>query len=112
SKGKMSQQQFDKAMSLIQPTLTYDGFNEVDIVVEAAFENMELKKSVFAELSKVTNPACILASNSSTLDIDQFAQASGRPGKVLGHHFFSPANVMKLLEIVRGRESGKEVIAT
>jgi 3-hydroxyacyl-CoA dehydrogenase len=112
SKGKMSQAQFDRAMSLIRPTLTYDGFDGVDIVVEAAFENMELKKAVFAELSKVTNPNCILASNSSTLDIDQFAQASGRPAKVLGHHFFSPANVMKLLEIVRGRETNKETIAT
>ena len=112
SKGKMSQAQFDRAMSLIRPTLTYDGFDGVDIVVEAAFENMELKKSVFAELGRVTNPKCILASNSSTLDIDQFAQASGRPDKVLGHHFFSPANVMKLLEIVRGRETGKETIAT
>jgi 3-hydroxyacyl-CoA dehydrogenase len=112
SKGKMSQQQFDRAMSLIKPTLTYDGFDSVDIVVEAAFENLELKKSVFAELSTVTSPKCILASNSSTLDIDQFAQASGRPGKVLGHHFFSPANVMKLLEIVRGRDTDKETIAT
>src|SRR5205085_9195339 len=112
SKGKMSQEQFDRAMSLIKPTLTYDGFDSVDIVVEAAFENMELKKSVFAELGRVTNPRCILASNSSTLDIDQFAQASGRPEKVLGHHFFSPANVMKLLEIVRGRDTGKETIAT
>jgi 3-hydroxyacyl-CoA dehydrogenase len=112
SKGKMSQAQFDRAMSLIRPTLTYDGFDSVDIVVEAAFENMELKKSVFAELGRVTNPKCILASNSSTLDIDQFAQSSGRPDKVLGHHFFSPANVMKLLEIVRGRETGKETIAT
>src|SRR5579862_3031731 len=96
SKGKMSQQQFDRAMSLIRPTLTYDGFDAVDIVVEAAFENMEVKKSVFADLGRVTNPKCILASNSSTLDIDQIAQASGRPEKVLGHHFFSPANVMKL----------------
>jgi 3-hydroxyacyl-CoA dehydrogenase len=112
SKGKMSQAQFDRAMSLIKPTLTYDGFEGVDIVVEAAFENLELKKSVFAELGKVTRPQCVLASNSSTLDIDRFAQASGRPEKVLGHHFFSPANVMKLLEIVRGRDTGKETIAT
>ena len=112
SKGKMTQAQFDRAMSLIRPTLTYDGFDTVDIAVEAVFENQELKKSIFAELGKVTSPNCVLASNSSTLDIDQFAQASGRPAKVLGHHFFSPANVMKLLEIVRGRETGKETIAT
>jgi 3-hydroxyacyl-CoA dehydrogenase len=112
SKGKMTQQQLDRAMSLIRPTLTYEGFDAVDIVVEAAFENFELKKSIFADLGRVTRPECILASNSSTLDIDEFARASGRPAKVLGHHFFSPANVMKLLEIVRGRETSKETIAT
>jgi 3-hydroxyacyl-CoA dehydrogenase len=84
----------------------------VDIVTEAVFENMELKKSTFRELGQVTRPDCILASNSSTLDIDQFASASGRPQQVLGHHYFSPANVMKLLEIVRGRETSKEAIAT
>ena len=112
SKGKMTAEQVDKTMSLITPTTTYDGFDQVDIVVEAVFENMELKKATFAELGKATRPDCILASNSSTLDIDQFAAASGRPAQVLGHHYFSPANVMKLLEIVRGRETSKEVIAT
>jgi 3-hydroxyacyl-CoA dehydrogenase len=112
SKGKMSQAQFDRAMSLINPTLTYDGFDSIDIAVEAVFENMELKKAIFAELGKVTSGKCILASNSSTLDVDQFAAASGRPEKVLGHHFFSPANVMKLLEVVRGRGTDKETIAT
>jgi len=76
------------------------------------FENMELKKQTFADLGRVTRPDCLLASNSSTLDIDAFGQASGRPSQVLGHHFFSPANVMKLLEIVRGRETSKEVVAT
>ena len=99
-------------MSLITPTTTYDGFDQVDIVVEAVFENMDLKKATFAELGRVTRPDCILASNSSTLDIDEFARASGRPAQVLGHHFFSPANVMKLLEIVRGRETSRETIAT
>ena len=112
SKGKLTAEQVEKTMALITPTLTYDGFDQVDIVTEAVFENMELKKSTFAELGKVTRPDCILASNSSTLDIDQFAQASGRPNQVLGHHYFSPANVMKLLEMVRGRETGKEVIAS
>jgi len=112
SKGKMTQEQVDRTMALITPTTTYDGFDEVDIVTEAVFENLDLKKATFAELGKVTRPDCILASNSSTLDIDQFAQASGRPAQVLGHHYFSPANVMKLLEIVRGRETRKEVIAT
>ena len=112
SKGKMTHEQVERTLALITPTTSYDGFDEVDIVTEAVFENMELKKRTFAELGRVTRADCILASNSSTLDIDQFAQASGRPGQVLGHHYFSPANVMKLLEMVRGRETSKEVIAT
>jgi len=97
---------------LITPTASYDGFDQVDIVVEAVFEDMALKTSTFAELGKTTRPDCILASNSSTLDIDALARASGRASQVLGHHFFSPANVMKLLEIVRGKETGKEVVAS
>jgi 3-hydroxyacyl-CoA dehydrogenase len=112
SKGKITAEQMEKTIALITPTTTYDGFSEVDIVTEAVFENMELKKATFAELGQVTRPDCILASNSSTLDIDQFAAASGRPSQVLGHHYFSPANVMKLLEIVRGRATSAEVIAT
>jgi 3-hydroxyacyl-CoA dehydrogenase len=112
SKGKMTAEQVEKTMALITPTTSYDGFDQVDIVTEAVFENMDLKKATFADLGKVTRPDCILASNSSTLDIDQFASASGRPSQVLGHHYFSPANVMKLLEIVRGRETSKEAIAT
>jgi 3-hydroxyacyl-CoA dehydrogenase len=112
SKGKMTAEQVEKTMALITPTTTYDGFDQVDIVVEAVFENMDLKKTTFAELGKVTRPDCILASNSSTLDIDEFAKASGRPAQVIGHHFFSPANVMKLLEIVRGRETSRDVIAS
>ena len=112
SKGKMTTDQVEKTMALITPTTSYDGFDQVDIVTEAVFENMDLKKATFAELGKVTRPDCVLASNSSTLDIDQFGMASGRPAQVLGHHYFSPANVMKLLEIVRGRETSKDVIAT
>jgi len=112
SKGKMTAEQVEKTMALITPTTSYDGFDQVDIVTEAVFENMDLKKATFAELGKATRPDCILASNSSTLDIDQFANASGRPSQVLGHHYFSPANVMKLLEIVRGRETSKQAIAT
>jgi 3-hydroxyacyl-CoA dehydrogenase len=112
SKGKLTPEQLERTLALITPTTSYDGFDQVDIVTEAVFENMELKKATFAELGKVTRPACILASNSSTLDIDEFARASGRPGQVLGHHYFSPANVMKLLEIVRGRETDKSVLAT
>ncbi len=112
AKGRMTQDAFERTMALITPTTTYDGFDHVDIVVEAVFEHMDLKKATFADLGRVTRPDCVLASNTSTLDIDEFAQSSGRPGQVIGHHFFSPANVMKLLEIVRGRETSKEVIAT
>jgi 3-hydroxyacyl-CoA dehydrogenase len=112
SKGKLTPEQLQRTLSLITPTTSYDGFEQVDIVTEAVFENMELKKATFAELATVTRPDCILASNSSTLDIDEFARSSGRPAQVLGHHYFSPANVMKLLEIVRGRETSKEVLAT
>jgi 3-hydroxyacyl-CoA dehydrogenase len=112
SKGRMTREAYERTMALIAPTLTYDGFDNVDIVVEAVFENMDLKQTTFAELGKVTRRDCILASNSSTLDIDEFARASGRPALVIGHHFFSPANVMKLLEIVRARETSRETIAT
>jgi 3-hydroxyacyl-CoA dehydrogenase len=112
AKGRMTNEALDRTMALITPTTTYDGFASVDIVVEAAFEDMNLKKQIFADLGRITKPSCILASNTSTLDIDEFAKASGRPQKVIGHHFFSPANVMKLLEIVRGRETDKETIAT
>jgi 3-hydroxyacyl-CoA dehydrogenase len=112
SKGKMTPAAFDKTLALITPTTTYDGFDQVDIVVEAVFEHMDLKKSTFSDLARVTRPGCILASNTSTLDIDEFAQSSGRPQQVIGHHFFSPAHVMKLLEIVRGKDTSKEVIAT
>ena len=112
SKGKVTAEQVEKTMALITPTISYDGFDKVDIVVEAVFEDLDLKKATFVELGAVTESHCVLASNSSTLDIDLFAKSSGRPALVLGHHFFSPANVMKLLEIVRGCETSKEVIAT
>ena len=112
SKGKMTAAQIEQTLALITPTTSYHGFEQVDIVVEAVFENLDLKKTTFAEVAGVTRADCILASNSSTLDIDEIGRASGRPAQVLGHHFFSPANVMKLLEIVRGRSTSKEAIAT
>jgi 3-hydroxyacyl-CoA dehydrogenase len=112
AKGRMTPEALERTMALITPTTTYDDFDRVDIVVEAVFENMDLKKATFAELAAVTRPGAVLASNTSTLDIDELAGASGRPSDVIGHHFFSPANVMKLLEIVRGRETSPEVIAT
>ena len=112
AKGRMTKEAMEQTVALITPTTSYNGFEQVDIVVEAAFEDMNLKKQIFADLGRRTRPSCILASNTSTLDIDEFAAASGRPHKVIGHHFFSPANVMKLLEIVRGKATDKETIAT
>jgi len=112
AKGKMTPEVMATTLSRITPTTSYDGFGEVDIAIEAVFENMDLKKSVLAELGSVTRADAVLASNTSTLDIDQLAAASGRPAQVVGHHFFSPANVMKLLEIVRGRATSREIIAT
>jgi 3-hydroxyacyl-CoA dehydrogenase len=111
-KGRFSEAEMNERLARITPTLSYDGFDQVDIVVEAVFEGMELKKQVFGELDKATRPNCILASNTSTLDIDQIAAATTRPQQVIGHHFFSPANVMRLLEIVRGKQSSPEVIAS
>jgi 3-hydroxyacyl-CoA dehydrogenase len=112
SKGRMTAEALERTMALIVPTLTYGGFGQVDVVVEAVFENMDLKKQTFIELAGVTRPDCVLASNTSTLDIDQLASASGRPAQVIGTHFFSPANVMRLLEIVRGRETDASTLVT
>jgi 3-hydroxyacyl-CoA dehydrogenase len=112
AKGRLTPEALEKTMALITPTTSYDGFDAVDVVVEAVFENMDLKRQTFADLGRVTRPDCVLASNTSTLDIDEFAQASGRPQQVIGHHFFSPANIMKLLEVVRGRATSASVVAT
>ena len=112
ARGRFTQEFVEERMMLIQPTLTYDGFAEADVVVEAVFEGMELKKKVFTELDRVAKPGAILASNTSTLNIDEIASATSRPEFVVGTHFFSPANVMRLLEIVRGKKTSKEVLAT
>jgi 3-hydroxyacyl-CoA dehydrogenase len=112
SRGRLTQEQMEERLARIQPTLNYDGFEEADIIVEAVFEGMALKKQVFAELDRVARSDAILASNTSTLDIDEIASATSRPGQVIGHHFFSPANVMRLLEIVRGRQTSPSVIVT
>jgi 3-hydroxyacyl-CoA dehydrogenase len=112
AKGKLTQAAMDQRMALITPQLTYEGFNQADIITEAVFENMALKKQVFSDLDKVAKPNAILATNTSTLDIDEIASATSRPNMVLGTHFFSPANVMKLLEVVRGKASSPEVITT
>jgi 3-hydroxyacyl-CoA dehydrogenase len=111
-RGRFTQAFVDERLRLITPVLTYDAFSEVDMVVEAVFEGMALKKNVFAELDRVCRPGAILASNTSTLNIDEIAGSTSRPEAVIGTHFFSPANVMRLLEIVRGKKSSKEVIAT
>jgi 3-hydroxyacyl-CoA dehydrogenase len=111
-RGRFTQAFMDERLSLIKPTLSYDDFGGADMVIEAVFEGMALKKEVFTELDRVCKPGAILASNTSTLNIDEIASATSRPEAVIGTHFFSPANVMRLLEIVRGKATGKEVIAT
>ncbi len=112
TRGRFTQQFVEERLKLIQPTLSYDGFANVDMVIEAAFEGMALKKEIFAELDRVCKQGAILASNTSSLNIDEIASATSRPQSVIGTHFFSPANVMRLLEIVRGAATSKEVIAT
>ncbi|MGB2605416.1 MAG: 3-hydroxyacyl-CoA dehydrogenase NAD-binding domain-containing protein [Candidatus Sulfotelmatobacter sp.] len=111
-RGRFTQQFVDERLQLIRPTLSCDDFGEVDMVVEAVFEGMVLKKEVFGQLDRACKKGAILASNTSTLDIDEIASATSRPEAVIGTHFFSPANIMRLLEIVRGKATGKEVVAT
>ena len=111
-RGRFTQHFVDERLKLIEPTLVYDGFSNVDIVIEAVFEGMSVKKEVFGELDRVCKPDAILASNTSTLNIDEIASSTARPQSVLGTHFFSPANVMRLLEIVRGKATSREVLAT
>ncbi len=111
-RGRFSQQIAEERFKRITPTLTFDDFATVDLVIEAVFEGMALKKEVFKELDRVCKQGTILASNTSTLSIDEIASSTSHPEFVIGTHFFSPANVMRLLEIVRGKETSKEVIAT
>jgi 3-hydroxyacyl-CoA dehydrogenase len=111
-RGRLSQADMDRRMGLIQGVASAEEIADADIVVEAVFEEMEVKTQVFALMDRVMKPDAILASNTSTLDIDAMAAATGRPGQVIGTHFFSPANVMRLLEIVRGTRTSPETIAT
>lgn len=111
-KGRITQQQVEDRMALVTGSLNYDDFNDVDLVIEAVFENMAVKKEIFGKLDGVCKPGAILASNTSTLDIDEIASATKRPEDVVGMHFFSPANVMRLLENVRGSKTSDEVKAT
>ena len=112
SKGKMSSNELKKRMSLIKGSTDLESISEADIVIEAVFEEMNLKREMFAKIDEVAKETCILATNTSTLDIDKIAESTKRPQFVIGTHFFSPANVMKLLEIVRGKNTSKEVIAS
>jgi 3-hydroxyacyl-CoA dehydrogenase len=112
ARGGITQADMDKRMALIQPTLSYDDLKDVDLVIEAVFEDMAVKKEVFAKLDSVCKPGAILASNTSYLNIDEIATATKRPQDVVGMHFFSPANVMRLLENVRGAKTADDVKAT
>ena len=111
-RGKLSQEMKDGVMSLITPSLNYEDLGDCDIVVEAVYENLELKQEIFKKLDDVVKGDAILASNTSGLDIDAISSVTNRPDKVVGTHFFSPANIMRLLEIVRGEKTSKETLAT
>ncbi|MFX1766379.1 3-hydroxyacyl-CoA dehydrogenase NAD-binding domain-containing protein [Paraburkholderia sp. A1RI-2L] len=111
-KGKLSQTQFDERLSLIEPTLDYACLADVDLVIEAVFEEMNVKRAVFGRLDETLKSGAILASNTSALDLNEIASFTKRPQDVIGLHFFSPANVMRLLEIVRGTETAPDVLAT
>ena len=110
-RGRFTLRQVEERMALIHPQLDFKGFEDADVIIEAVFENMALKKEVFRQLDRAARPGCILATNTSTLDIDQIASATSRPESVVGLHFFSPANVMRLLEIVHGKATAGPVIA-
>ena len=112
TKGKLKQDKYDQRMALLSTTLSYDDLTGTDLVIEAVFEEIGVKEAVFKELDRVMKPGAILASNTSTLDVDKIASFTKRPEDVVGLHFFSPANVMKLLEVVRGAKTAKDVMAT
>jgi 3-hydroxyacyl-CoA dehydrogenase len=112
SKGKMTQEDVEKRMGLITPSLELEKVADSDLVIEAVFENMDIKKQLFGKLDGIVKKGAILASNTSYLDVNEIASATKRPNDVIGLHFFSPANVMKLLEIVRGKDSAPDVVAT
>ena len=111
-KGTLTEAALEQRLKLVTPTLDYSALNEVDLVIEAVFESMEVKKTVFEKLDEVIKPGAILASNTSALNLDQIANFTKRPQDVIGLHFFSPANVMRLLEIVRGAKTAPDVLAT
>ena len=111
-KGKLKQDKYEQRMAMLTTTLSYDDLKDADMVIEAVFEERGVKEKVFKELDRVMKPGAILASNTSTLDMNKIAAFTKRPQDVIGTHFFSPANIMKLLEVVRGEKTGKDVLAT
>jgi len=112
TKGKLKQDKYDQRMALLSTTLNYADLKDADLVIEAVFEEMGVKEAVFKKLDEVMKPGAILASNTSTLDVNKIASFTKRPQDVVGLHFFSPANVMKLLEVIRGAKTAKDVLAT
>ncbi len=111
-KGRLTAQQVEERMALLKPTLSYDDLRDADMAIEAVFEDIAVKEAVFRRLDEVMKPGAIFASNTSTLDVNKIADFTRRPEDVVGTHFFSPANVMKLLEVVRGAKTAKDVLAT
>ncbi|MET3516747.1 3-hydroxyacyl-CoA dehydrogenase [Pseudacidovorax sp. 1753] len=111
-KGKLKAEKYEERMALLKTTLSYDDLKDCDLIIEAVFEELGVKEKVFTQLDAVAKQGAILASNTSTLDVDKIAAFTKRPQDVIGMHFFSPANVMKLLEVVRGAKTGKDVLAT
>ncbi|MFP5476660.1 MAG: 3-hydroxyacyl-CoA dehydrogenase NAD-binding domain-containing protein [Gammaproteobacteria bacterium] len=111
-KGKLKAEKYEERMALLKTTLSYDDLKDCDLIIEAVFEELGVKEKVFTQLDAVAKQGAILASNTSTLDVDKIAAFTQRPQDVIGMHFFSPANVMKLLEVVRGAKTGKDVLAT
>ena len=112
AKGRMTPEQVEAAMAALTPTLDFDALGQCDLIIEAVYENMEVKQEIFTRLDGIAKPGAILASNTSYLNIDEIAACTARPQDVLGMHFFSPANVMKLLEVVRGAKTAPDVLAT
>ncbi|HSQ09896.1 MAG TPA: 3-hydroxyacyl-CoA dehydrogenase NAD-binding domain-containing protein, partial [Burkholderiaceae bacterium] len=111
-KGRMPAEEVDKRLGLLRPTLDFTSLGSADIVIEAVYEDMVVKQDIFARLDAVMKRGAILATNTSTLDVDRIAAATSRPHDVIGTHFFSPANVMRLLEVVRAKKTGTDVLAT
>ena len=112
AKGRLTQEQVSDAMGLLNPTLDFAALADCDLIIEAVYENMDVKKEVFGRLDRIAKPGAILATNTSYLDIDEIAASISRSGDVVGMHFFSPANVMKLLEVVRGARTAPDVLLT